>query len=302
MIPMMIWVMIMMTMVMISPVSHCAPCSPQRADRHFPHSARSDVRRLLQHLHHCTLYSVHHTIDQLECKMIISTWSAGGGGKSSRVLGGWTRRAAELFFMTQVNSWKSRVNKPGGGGGSGVLVASSRARPSSLLRGGGVLQRYTMSDICVEYQPFMIVFKRLINLIVLCWKLLAAAADPVLPLWGGHSANLKPGQQCHRRWCKSWSHFLGALSLSTCGSQRRSWTPGEHRGLGPSTKPLPQPPFSGSFQTLMVVVMLMVVLMEMIKMIMLMMMVIRPADRPRVPSGICRCSFKAPWGRFCWSF
>ena len=77
------------------------------------HSVRSDVRSF-QYLQHCASYVYdhlqrctsshvfdhhqHHTHfipDRHQTgKIIIFTWSAGGGGKSRRVLGGWTRRAA----------------------------------------------------------------------------------------------------------------------------------------------------------------------------------------------------------------
>ena len=50
---------------------------------------------------------------------------------------------------------------------------------------------------------------------------------------------------------------------------------------------------------MMVMLMVVMIVMMMMRMMMMMMMMITPADRPRVPSGIGRCSFKAPRGRIC---
>ena len=103
-------------------------------------------------------------------------------------------------------------------------------------------------------------------------------------------------------WSPSWSSSPASSwswSSSTCGSPHQFLTPVLHRL--PSAKPL-QPPFSGCCQTWycgchrhldgddLITKMMMVMMM------MMSMMMIPPADRPRVPPGIGRCSFKAPKG------
>ena len=52
----------------------------------------------------------------------------------------------------------------------------------------------------------------------------------------------------------------------------------------------------GLGMNMVMIMMLMMAMMKVMVMVMMMMvmMMITPADRPRVPSGIGRCSFKAP--------